>query len=403
MKAVIPIGAPIKVFETAVTTILRTLESYDVDKLVLLYPPFATSYLKDIISFLRILKTQPKIEIKEINYRMPLEEEVKDSDLIVPSATSVVYVIKLTTEAVKNSIPIDHVMFPFGPWYGLFYPYVPRFLVPMFKGKEDVNDIINYDYAKDSINSLLKNRELSKIIASLSLDFNVKEKDNYRVGEDITLCIDRKYEIRIKNEEEDCLLVLDKGKITFNGKEVEPEELVKKLFNDNSGTLDKELGFYSIKVVLDREYELRELMRKYRGILIDTNLIYRGIVFYPDIQTLLPYCAYIEIANNRSKPKRNKAEIISHELAWIYLQELISRSTMIPTPIFFCDAIIPMIDPLLIKDSLILSSDKATITHWKNVISNAEIGELKCEKKRDFNELSFSLILLSWILKNYLK
>ncbi|ARM74759.1 hypothetical protein [Acidianus manzaensis] len=401
MKAIIPIGSPIKVFETAVTTILRTAETYT-DNILILYPPFTSPYVKDIIEFLSQI-TSLKIEIKQIDYRIKDEEIDKilsEADLLIPSASSVIYIIKLVERATKLGIKIDHIMFPFGAWYTLYYPFIPRFIVPFLSGKKETKHIVNYEKANKSIDHWLKGRELSKIIAKISLEFNAKENKNYSINDEVNICIGEDLKLKDDNN---CLIKLNKKGLFLNDVKTTPKEILEKTFHDTE-SLPFILGFYNIKAKIDeKEYDIRELLRKFRGIVIDTNLIYNGIVFYPDIQTYLPYCAYIEIANNKSSFKKTKTKQIANDLAWIYVQELMNRSTIIPTPVFFCDAIIPMIDPLLIKDTLILTSDQSALNHWKNVITNATVGQLVLEEEKDFNDLSFSFLLLYWILKEYNK
>ncbi|BDC18803.1 hypothetical protein [Acidianus sp. HS-5] len=419
MKVVLPIGSSLLVFETAVTSILRVSESFEVDEVLLLVPKFANNYLRDIINFLQDIGFKITINYEEITPDISYDEIDKylnDGGILVPSASSVIYIIKFVSRATKLGNRILHISFPFGPWLGLYYPYVPRFILKIAGGKKEVRKVFDYNLAKQAIDKWLKNRELSKIIARESLDYNIADDKNYLEDEDVELCLTR--EGKVNTEGKDCILNLRADKnwnlvsLTSDGKSVTFLDFLKEFKDSNTkeGTvrsLAGELGLYSIGVMLDDEkYNIRELSKKFRGIIVDTNLIYNGIALYPDLNLLLPYCAYVEVSNNRASIKRRrstKVERAVEDLAWIETQEILSRFGIIPTQTFFCDAIMSMIDPLLLRDTLILTDDEGAYNHWRNVITNATVGKLYLEEEKNGAYLSYSLLLLSWVMRNYLK
>ncbi|MDT7901846.1 MAG: hypothetical protein RRE78_08150 [Acidianus sp.] len=415
MKAVLPLGSSLLVFETAVTSILRASESFNLDEILLLVPRFARNYLRDITSFLGDIGFSTSISVKDIEQDISDKEIDKilgNDSILIPSASSIVYIIKFVSRAVRNGNKVMHILFPFGPWLGLYYPYVPRFIVKntVIEKKMVENKPYDFDLAKEGISKWLKDRELSKIIALESLKFNNLNKKNYSQEDEINLCLKENGEVTtdLRNS---CLLSLvidSKGRASLNA---DPIEVLKKFDKGNTKegifkSLAGELGFYSINASIEGEtHNIRELGKKFRGIIVDTNLIYSGIALYPDISLILPYCAYIEISNNRAnmKTKRvSKIEKTVEELAWIELREIISRFSMIPTPTFFCDAIMPMIDPLLLKDTLILTDDEGAYQHWRTVITNATVGKLSLERENNGAYLSYSIFLLSWVIRNLL-
>ena len=149
--------------------------------------------------------------------------------------------------------------------------------------------------------------------------------------------------------------------------------------------------------------ELEEITEGKKGILVDTNLVYLGILFHKNIKKLIPYCTYVEIANKRAEKLKKDSWTIEFQYAnllWDSLLELVDGSQMLHTEAFFCDGVIPMIDPLLIKNCIILTEDEGAYNHWQDIFSqgvNVMKALTSCTSNRA--KITFAFLLLSSFVK----
>jgi hypothetical protein len=112
-------------------------------------------------------------------------------------------------------------------------------------------------------------------------------------------------------------------------------------------------------------------------VIVDTNLIYAGIHVYawdPRLRgrILLPECAvneveraYAEALKELKGGGRPSDKAISAGLAYLALEELrAAGAKMIPSPPGPCDTSIPKIDAVILRDSIVATSDSGAYRFW---------------------------------------
>ncbi len=112
---------------------------------------------------------------------------------------------------------------------------------------------------------------------------------------------------------------------------------------------------------------LKEIEYKYRSIIIDTNMIYRGIHNYArrfGDRILVPYCVDFEIRSKLAEAKSIPQKVL-HYCVWLSYKVLIKFARIIPSYICSCDYAIPKIDPDFILNSCIMTCDKHASQAWK--------------------------------------
>lgn len=131
-RAVVLIGFPSRTYEASLSTAFRVLESYDIKHLELRYSSFAKDVAYDIRDLLGDMKDKLGLEAISVKALSDPEggevPEIKNDTVLVPSAGSVVYILRTLKQAIQEDTHVVHVLFGFGPWEGLFYPLVPRMI-----------------------------------------------------------------------------------------------------------------------------------------------------------------------------------------------------------------------------------------------------------------------------------
>jgi hypothetical protein len=133
-------------------------------------------------------------------------------------------------------------------------------------------------------------------------------------------------------------------------------------------------------------------------------LIYSGILMYKGLNMLIPYCTYVEIANKRTELLKNgensRFKSIYGKFLWESLTELMAHNQVLKTEAFFCDGVIPMIDPILIRDCAIVTNDEGAYRHWLDLFPH-NVMVLKSQQTFSHNRVRiiFAFILLSSMVK----
>ena len=87
-------------------------------------------------------------QINENSYETQFNELIDSNTILSPTSGSKFYAFVSTKIAVEKNTTIIHTIFPFGPWKGMFYPFVPRFFQPvktMVDGWLNTGDIAKMD------------------------------------------------------------------------------------------------------------------------------------------------------------------------------------------------------------------------------------------------------------------
>ena len=190
-RAIFLIGASNDIFESSVSSILRTVETFDVDSITIFYSSFAERYVSLIRNFFEqnSILTQIKwetIELDENRYEEQLENVLDNNTIFCPTAGSRYYTISGSVLAHSKGATIVHIMFLYGPWHGMYYPFVPRFLQqlkimngPLAPSKKIRNIITEEQAAKlkkyweDSFRSRSISRRAGREALSLNLNDSI--------------------------------------------------------------------------------------------------------------------------------------------------------------------------------------------------------------------------------------
>ena len=452
-RAVFLIGASSDIFESSVSSILRTVETFDVDSITIFYSSFAKRYVSLIRNFFEenSILTHIKwenIELDENGYEEQLKSVLDHNTVFCPTAGSRYYTISGSVLAQSKGATIVHIMFLYGPWHGMYYPFVPRFLQqlkimngPLAPSKK-IGNIITEEQAarlKKYWEDSFRSRSISRRAGREALSLNLNDTRNYLTNNDIVnlpILMSENGEVTIGKvqDEKTCLRLKisgnpqkchveyeDKGSFisipddenmrdgfiesfigrALFGREKSRRPKKEKISFENLYSI---LGFTSLKAssIDHNKHSLEEISAGSRGIIVDTNLVYRGILLDKNVKKMIPYCTYVEIANKRTDLLKTKLESLDKfyaDLLWESLTELMETSTIIPTETFFCDGVIPMIDPLLIKNCVLLTHDMGAYNHWLEIFSeNTKVCRAFVSYTDNIVRLAFAFFLLASLL-----
>ncbi len=455
LKALVLIGSSTDLLESSFSSTLRIVESFDIDSVTLLYSPFAEKQC-DILNKLlqNVLKDKNininSAKINEEEYETQFDRLISNNTILNPTSGSKFYAFVSTKIAVKKDTTIVHTMFPFGPWKGMFYPFVPRFFQPIkiINGTippfEKVRSIFSDEKAvKDTVKDFTYQKfgssKISLRAGNASLKLNLIDEHNYYGGASNTnsIIINKNGDISLKEGGRDSII-----KLQFNSKDKnfklyylkngefnevklgnvqDMENLIEIAIKTEVEATNGEgnrrypisimdilgiLGFEDIKVEGEnlKSRSIEDLGGQSKGIVVDTNLVYSGALMYKDVKMMIPYCTYVEIANRRSELLKfdpdNRLKSVYGRFLWESLIELMDRNQILRTEAFFCDGVIPMIDPLLIKDCAIVTSDEGAYRHWLDIFPrNVMVMKAKQNLSENLVKIVFALILLSSMMK----
>lgn len=455
-KALVLFGSSTDLLESSFSSTLRLVESFDIDSVKILYSSFAEDQcikLKELLQ--KVLKgeciTITSEQINENSYETQFNELIDSNTILSPTSGSKFYAFVSTKIAVEKNTTIIHTIFPFGPWKGMFYPFVPRFFQPVktingdIQPQEKVRNIFgNEEAVKKSIsgftNQKLGASKISFRVGNMALKLNLNDPLNYYDGTpnvSTSLGISKNGAMSLNKSDPDSIIKFqfeNKAK-NFNlsyskdgefrqiewGVFKDMKNLIKiaidadleNLNKDNSGRnaispadIIGLLGFEDIKVEGEnlRERPVENLGDQVKGIVVDTNLVYSGILMYKSMKMMIPYCTYVEIANRRSELLKydpdNRIKYVYGTFLWESLTELMNRNQMLRTEAFFCDGVIPMIDPLLIKDCAIVTRDEGAYRHWLDIFPrNVMVMKATQNMSGNLAKMVFALMLLSSMIR----
>lgn len=451
-KAVVLFGSSSDLLQSSLSSILRIVESFDLDNITILYSSFAEQQCKELEHLLTesLHGIGISVRCEQINekfYENHLRQLIDENTILSPTSGSRFYAFAAMKIAVEKRATVVHTMFPFGPWRGMFYPFVPRFIQPIrimsgnINPRDEVNDIFS-DHFKETLNKYLDERfnssKISSRVCVLSMNINSKHKKNYHDKDgknELFLDMNSEGVLSLNSDQSDPVLrlKLNIGDASFQMLYKEGEELLGIKENEKNSELfkivfTKVLGFSSYneneKVAIsfndiygilgfgdivtkgenDAKSSLEEISHQTKGIVVDTNLIYSGILMYKDVKMMIPYCTYVEIANKRSELLKNgdgsRFKNIYGRFLWESLTELMEHNQVLKTEAFFCDGVIPMIDPILIRDCAILTNDEGAYRHWVDIFPrNVKVLKSRQYITKNMSKMLFAFILLSSMVR----
>lgn len=180
----------------------------------------------------------------------------------------------------------------------------------------------------------------------------------------------------------------------------DPKQSVKKLLRDLH-QVRYMLGLYNINIEEDT------------NIVIDTNMIYRGIHNYASQlknRLYVPYCAEVEILLRISESKDLVSKFLGHFLYYA-LDVLKFYSNYLPTLPERCDFSIPKVDPDMIKGFTVMTGDRSAYELWSGLAFSKYVN-LKYVSENDLQKVSgddigvlsrihFAIIQLYALLKTF--
>ncbi|WP_048099191.1 hypothetical protein, partial [Candidatus Acidianus copahuensis] len=348
--AIIPINRSDLSFESSVSVIMRTLEAYNPDSFVIIYAKFNEPMLaKKLDPFLKILendgKVVEKISINKVVKEDPIEdlrdflkEKVDCEELVlIPTSGANIIAVSMglffSQEKLSNvNICLANYVFGFGPWYRLYYPFVPRNVEKLIEvckdnrrtaqnGKFPLRDKILH-FLDEERNSFLKE------IMRISLELN-----------SISNSIDSSIELRFTNLKlngEDLKSIsylkekINKEIIGSSEKGSKPN-----IFRQNQDKINNILnllGYNKLLVIKenDEKIGLEDFVEGKEKVVIDTNLIFYGIHSYEIKGLSIPLCVNYEIESYKYKGKSGYDKNFS-DLLFDVFRIALRKANVLPT------------------------------------------------------------------------
>ncbi|MEM1509204.1 MAG: hypothetical protein QXY49_00630 [Thermofilaceae archaeon] len=402
--AVLLIGSPNLTFQAAASTVARLLESFEIDKISAFYSGFAEQEALKVVRFAKMLFDKD-VELVKLPTDLQeaitvLEQALKQGKAIaIPTSGSLLGAVSLTLAASRTGSDIGHVLFPFGPWTGLFYPYVPRYLQPMqVLGDHPAPRLHSFNkdmavaYLDGEAGDFTQSR-LLKRLARICVDFNLSLQRLWINDSEIPKLVLELSEEMIEDKWLTRLLLktftstlelcrlrevkLKRG-VTPSprrvGIEADPQ-LKRELFAEFTGQ-----AFAAIARAqspcrgLEWMYKLAGFsvldLKPGETYLIDTNLVYQGVHNTAKAggpRVLIPYCVHAEVLNKVAESKHYCEKLTAEALLLAY-EVLEAYAGKVPSMPYKCDVAIPAVEPELIKNALILTSDRRAFELWNRLI-----------------------------------
>jgi len=430
--AVFLVGSPSFTFQSAASSVARVLECFEVGECVAYYSAFAKREAERVREFAgRVAGAE--LELRPLPRGLREAAETLRSELegrrglAVPTSGSLLGAVALTVAACRTGASVGHVLFPFGPWRGLFYPYVPRYLQPIqVLGERAQVRGPNLDW--DGALRYLGERcaawpRLLRRVAEVCVELNRSLPQAWVDSSELPALA---LELRVGVEEGRLVrrLLLKTGVSTVEllrlparrvREEVSAPTRSWVVDARSDRRLFEEFASHALAAVAGAErcedvgwlyrlvgFELLDLPEgRY---VIDTNLVYQGVhnLARPGGPAILvPYCVHAEILNRVAESKRECDRLAAEALLLAY--ELLEwYASRVPSEPYRCDVSIPAIDPELVRGSTVLTSDRRAYELWRRMAlsSYARVEYAGGERFRgaDEAEAHFALIQLAAIL-----
>ena len=398
MRALILVGAPSHTEDAAVSATLRIYEVFTPDELVLAVSPFeaaerAAGEARRVAEGLGANVDVVRLE-RGVAARM-IESLVGESGIVVPTAGSVAAASLASYYAGRLGKAVAHVLFPFGHWTGLRYPFVPRPLQPIVamgvEAPREVPSDIRQGLAAMEPPKLPRIR---REVALLARTFNVASPEPHvyapgepprrvdariealhdsrdgRVVRIVRLVIDGVEVDRIEAASEARGVAMPRpaakpATVGLNGVDVDSLRQVLGILAPRCG------GEWGRLAQLHRWAGFEKpVFRGCARVVVDTNLLYQGVHnLAPEMGPALvvPYCAAVEVLNNRAEA-RNCVDRLLAEAASLALETARHYSSQIPTYPYKCDPAMPLTDPNLVDGACIASADRGAVEAWRGTV-----------------------------------
>ena len=384
MKVGIFVTAGKQNFYSAISSSLRTLEEVDVNELVLVHTERAKDNVERLNELLsRVLgKEGLKTEMvpgDEVPWKERFEK-IKSLDLdlaiISPAGTSL-------SSLVSKAFETAHVSFPFSLWWGLTYPFVPRFLQRFNSLKEISEEKVILNVA----GKVLSNEMADELLDVLGERGPIRRETALNVlkmnSQYSKPCKDEcprpklRFEIRYSKKGK----VDPKDKISWREAEVlwsvtlaeSPEE---QLLKSAKGALNKLKGLMDegilergsdtvlwLSGVLPVEVEPKEVSVP---LIADTSALYLGILNTP-YRVRIPRCAMYELLHKYEERAKRTSKYVNliGLISKLLFEEVKARGSPYPSPPDLCDKALLQIDPLLLEGNAIATEDVGIEMMWK--------------------------------------
>ncbi len=379
---IVGVGAPSHTYEAAVSTTLRAWEVLG-EKPTAIYSPFARGAAERLRNELGIEIVEAPQDFGEL-LRL-LRDMVDGETAVFPTSASLAVAIAMTRVASEKDAYIGHVYFPFGPWTGLHYPYVPRFVQRiLFVERQPPG--LRKEVDPEAVRSLPEKPsglpELRAEVAAVSYKFNVEVGGPY-------LYNDRGPRVCLKCEPGRGLsLYVDGVKVDGVGaprpgggpdrtlKQYEHcvgdgpgsnlYDLLACAFSCRNDQLASMLGYTVPRLEQGRKY------------VVDTSALYRGIHNVAGEHDLLvPYCVHVEVLHALAEGVRDKpghCNVVLPRLLWLAYEVVRTHSGYVPTHPYKCDVVLPTADPELLRDATLLTDDRRAIDAWMRTALPRYVG-----------------------------
>ncbi|MCX8181010.1 MAG: hypothetical protein N3E41_06510 [Thermofilaceae archaeon] len=433
--AVFLVGSPSLTFQTAASSIARVTESFNIGESLAFYSGFAKKEAEEVAYFTKKLfnvdlelKPLPRSLGEAVNV---FQQVFKGGKAIaVPTSGSLLGAVALSAVASRVEADLGHVLFPFGPWTGFFYPYIPRYLQPVqVLGNPPEPRKPSFDreeatkYLEEKVTFLPR---LLKRVASLCVDLNLSLPLAWVNDQSIPQLVLELCKT-VKGETLRKTLLLRTTVATVDLCELSCMKVARGAFSERRNCLsayplpDRKLfkefvkeAFSSIAGV-GKSCEPDEWMYLFTGFelidlkpdeqyLIDTNLIYFGVhnvVRGVGPRVYVPYCLHVEILDKVAESKRVCEKLIAEALLMAY-EVIEANASKVPSAHYKCDIAIPSIDPELVKGLTVVTADKRAYELWGK-LALSKYAKLKLVDGSVFrssseSEAHFALIQLAALL-----
>ena len=383
MKVGVFVTAGKQNFYSAISSSLRTLEEVDVEELLLVHTQRAednAKALKDML--LKVFNRVKNVTVSGDD--APWKErfnEIKsleiDLAVISPAGTSL---SSLVTKAFETTA---HVSFPFSLWWGLTYPFVPRFLQRFntLNGSEGdkihlnvAGKIMSGGMAEKLLDTVGERGPIKREVALNVLKMNSHYSKPCRdVCERPELKFEIKYSTNGKVDPKDRNSWKNAATLwSVTLADNPPKDLLKSANNAlnrinqlmSTGILER--GSDSVlwlSGILPIDMEPEGISSP---LIADTSALYLGILNTP-YTVKIPRCALYELLHKYEERAKRTVKYVNliGLISKVLFEEVKARGFLHPSPPDLCDKALLQIDPLLLEGYAIATEDVGIEMMWK--------------------------------------
>ncbi len=353
------------IFESTMSSIMRTFESFKLDELLVFYAGFTRNLFKaqgnkhgfgELFEWIRGKGIEVRAEefpsMNDVEeFKKWIDEKTKGcEEIIAIPTTSASLTAYLLGRLEDERLTTISYVFAFGPWTNYFYPYVPRPLEEMrvIEGKAKASlDTSKLEGFPNYMSENTFNMNVENVVIELNKEPTEDEvlELYYRDG--------NSDKVLLSSDTFDLNDFLNKLRRKFSGDEETIHEIL--LLS----------GAFELKFTKGKEHgTISSLTRE--KVLIDTNMLFYGIHNYELRNLIVPKCVRNEVSINSVQMKSRKGLLKSalSEVVEDVLNSILSHAKLIPSEDLWCDIAIPKIDPDLIEGAYLLTGDKKAFQRW---------------------------------------